>query len=99
MDASIGMQLAPVNKLEVYGGAGITYYFLDIDNGNVANEVGWLLEAGAEFKLAPRVGIFAEAIWRDVNGTVDNNRLSDIERNHVAIDLNGFTVNVGLVFR
>lgn len=92
VDVSIGIQLSPISVLDVYGGAGMTYYFLDSDRGSVDNEFGWLLEAGAEIKLSPRFGIFAEGVWRDVNGAVEGNHSGDI-------DLNGFTVNVGLVFR
>jgi hypothetical protein len=99
VDATIGLQWTPIDELQLYGGGGATYYFLDVDNGKVDDEVGWLLEAGAELTITSHLGVFGEAVWRNVEGTVENDHLDDINRHRADINLDGFTVNMGLVFR
>jgi hypothetical protein len=99
VDATVGLQWAPIDELELYGGGGATYYFLDTSEGQIDDEVGWLLEAGAELTIATHIGVFGEAVWRDVQGTVEGDRIGDINHHRADINLDGFTVNVGLVFR
>jgi hypothetical protein len=99
VDASVGLQWAPIDDLELYGGGGATYYFLDTRDGKVDDEVGLLLEAGVELTITSHIGVFGQAVWRDVRGTVEDDRIGDINRHRADINLDGVTVNVGLVFR
>lgn len=99
VDASVGVQTDVNDEVQLYAGAGVTYYFLDADNADLDDEVGWFLEAGAELRVGPRMAIFGEVLWRSVEGTVEGDDLGEIDTNKVDIDLDGITVNVGLVFR
>ncbi|MDD5706841.1 MAG: outer membrane beta-barrel protein [Kiritimatiellae bacterium] len=85
--------------IAIYAGGGATYTFLNVDGGgDVDDEVGWYAEAGLEIKLTDHLCIFGEAIWRDVEGTVENDDLDEITSD-VDLDLSGFGVNVGLLLR
>jgi hypothetical protein len=94
--ASSGYPANIIDELQLYAGGGATYYFLDADHGSIDDEVGWFLEAGAELAITSYMGVFGEAVWRSVEGTVDDD---DIDTDRVDIDLDGLAVNIGLIFR
>lgn len=96
VDAGVGLQVDVLEEVELYGGGGATYYFLDPDRGDMDDEVGWYLEAGVELAVAPHVAVFAEAVWRSVEGTVQD---GDVDLDRTNIDLDGMAVNVGIVLR
>lgn len=89
--------------------AGGTYWFLDSNVGNFADEVGWYLAGGFKSgRPAGGVGFFLEGIYRDVDGTLstdlgeldDIDDIDDIERaERVILDLSGVGVNLGVLFR
>jgi hypothetical protein len=94
VDLGLGLQMRPNESIEIYGGGGGTYYFMDSEYGNVDDEVGYYLQAGVELGVSEGVGLFAEAVWRHVEGSVDNgSQLEDSK-----IDLKGMAINIGLVF-
>lgn len=95
IDVGIGLQLQVTDLLEIYGGGGVTYYFVDSDYGKVDNEVGYYLQAGTELAVNEGFGVFAEAVWRRVEASLGNeNQVEDSK-----VDLKGMSVNLGLVFR
>jgi opacity protein-like surface antigen len=96
VDVGAGLQFNIMDELQIYGGGGVTYFFLDADNGSIDDEVGWFLEAGVELGITSYMAVFGEAVWRSVEGTVDDD---DIDTDRVDIDLDGLAFNVGLLFR
>ena len=87
-----------VEKLNVYAGGGIGYYFMDADRVDVDDEVGSFLNAGFELKGAEKkevvygqthLGLFAEAIYRFVEADAGSADFS----------LDGLGANVGLMIR
>ncbi|HEY8241187.1 MAG TPA: outer membrane beta-barrel protein [Kiritimatiellia bacterium] len=79
-------------------GAGGGYYFLDSDQGDIDDEIGWYASGGLDLKITPNVALFAEAVYRQVEGTAPDDQFEDIDGN-VDFSLNGAGVNVGLAFR
>lgn len=85
-------------------GAGATYYLLDSERAEVKDEVGFYGSFGAAFgdKVGPR--FFAEAVYRQAEGTLsfDPDDLGDLDDvdidDNVDIDLSGFSVNVGIAW-
>lgn len=85
-------------KLNVYAGGGIGYYFMDADGVDVDDEVGSFVNAGFELKGAEKkevvygqthLGLFAEAIYRFVEADAGSADFS----------LDGLGANVGLMIR
>jgi len=97
-DVGIGVQIEANDRVELYGGGGVSYYFLDSENGSIDDEVGWYLEAGTELGVSEDIGVFVEGVWRTVEGTVDDDA-DDVDFDDVTIDLDGVSVNLGVVFR
>jgi hypothetical protein len=93
VDLGLGLQMLPNESIEIYAGGGATYYFMDSEYGNVDDEVGYYLQVGTELGVSEGLGLFAEAVWRHVEGSVeDGGQLEDSN-----IDLKGMAVNFGLV--
>jgi len=90
-----------------YVGAGGTYFLLDAERGEVDDEVGFYVAGGLEFAREGGVGFFAEAIYRDVEATVDHDPndfcdLDDIDFDEIDdrdLDEGGIGVNAGLIWR
>jgi hypothetical protein len=96
LDAGVGLQLDLIDVIEIYGGVGATYYFMDIDGASIDDEIGWYLEAGVELTITKHASVFGEAVWRHVEGTIKDR---DIDRSRVDVNLEGLGFNVGIVFR
>lgn len=77
------------------GGAG--YYFLDSTWGDVDDEIGFYASGGLSLQLTEGISVFGEAIYRWVNGTVENDDFGDFESG-TDFDLDGIGINVGLLF-
>lgn len=97
VDLGLGLQTQNDEGLILYGGIGASYYFIDRETfDDVDDEYGWYLEAGIEFGFNEGLGVLIEGVWRRVEGDVDDEKgtlLSD-----TTIDLEGFSLNVGLLF-
>ena len=72
-----------------YAGAGFTYYFLDIEDGEIDNTTGWYAEAGFEFGNEHTRG-FVEAMWRTMDTSIALNAF-DANAN-----FEGFALNAGV---
>lgn len=79
-------------------GAGVSYLMLDVDRGEIDDEVGWYGSLGVDFASENSVGFFAEALYRAAEGTVDEDQ-DDLDFDRVDFDLDGFAANLGVVFR
>ena len=74
----------PVN---IYAGAGASYYFMDATDIDLDDATGWYAEAGLEF--GKNSHFFVEAMWRAVDTTASNGSVDE------DASLNGITGNVG----
>jgi hypothetical protein len=93
----------PDAKVRPYAGAGVGYYFLDTDLGEVNDEGGYYGILGLNFGNVDKASFFVEANYRRMEATVerDPDELSDFEGfdEDVDIDLDGLGFNVGVSWR
>lgn len=107
-EAGVKFNFNPTAGVNPYVGGGATYWLLDAERGEVDDEAGFYLEGGLEFARAgSAMGFFAEAIYRDVEATVnrdpqDFDDLDDVEFERIRrrdLDVGGLGVNAGLIWR
>ena len=79
-----------------YAGAGVGYYFFDTDDADIDDQVGFFPLVGLEIGLQ-RISVLVEARWLFLETDVDNAR--DDLANVTEADVDGFGVNMGLLFR
>jgi hypothetical protein len=79
-------------------GAGVSYFLLDSDLGEIDDEVGWYANAALDFASQGSVGFFLEGIYRSAEGEVNEDE-DDVDFDRVTFDLDGFAANAGVVFR
>ena len=93
----------PESKVRPYAGAGVGYYMLDSDFGDVNDEGGYYGLVGLGFGNPDKAQFFVEANYRRMEATVevDPDTVSDFEGfdENVGIDLDGLGFNVGVAFR
>ncbi len=98
--ADIGLFLSlPLGDtpLTLYVQGGATWYFLDSDAGDVDDEAGWYAGGGAEIELGSGIALFAEAQYRKLEYTAENDSADDLEENDV--DIKALTYAGGLLFK
>lgn len=79
-------------------GAGVSYFLLDSDLGEIDDEVGWYANAALNFASQGSVGFFLEGVYRSAEGEVTEDE-DDIDFDRVTFDLDGISANAGVVFR
>ena len=79
-----------------YVGAGVGYYLFDGSGPDLEDEVGFFPLAGLEIGLHS-VSILAEARWLFLEADIDG--AQEELRNLTEADVDGFGVNLGLLFR
>jgi hypothetical protein len=94
----------PESKVRPYAGAGLGYYMLDTDIGNVNDETGYYGIVGLQAGNPEKTNFFVEANYRRMEATVkvDPNSVSDLGEGlnpNVGVDLDGLGFNVGVAFR
>lgn len=90
--------LTPDSPVELYLGAGGSYYLLDTNVFGIDDEFGWYALVGLAIGGGEDGPAFLiEGLWRDVEGTVTDVG-NDVE-DEFALDLAGFAANAGIVFR
>lgn len=102
IEAGLRFDFAENEAFSPYVGGGASYYLLDTSEGDIDDEVGWYAVVGAEFARQPSgLGLMAEAIYRGVEATVteDSDGFPDHLHDDVNLNLDGFGVNAGLVWR
>lgn len=92
IDGGLKFNLLPEGKFNFYVGAGFTYYLMDSDFGEVDDETGYYGDAGIEFG-GDNTKFFIEAIWRDLDTTVDD------PGGDIHVDFSGIAANAGLNWR
>ncbi len=103
VEAGLVFNFAEDAPVSPYLGGGVGYYFLDTENFEIDDEVGFYAVAGLEFgRRGSGLGFMAEAIYRQMEGTVrdtEGSGLPDDFDEDVDIQLEGMGVNAGLVWR
>ncbi|HSW02786.1 MAG TPA: hypothetical protein VLI39_21660 [Sedimentisphaerales bacterium] len=83
-------------RIVAYVGAGGGYYLFDCDSEDLDDSVGFFPVVGAEIGFR-RLSVLAEARWLFLEADVDSAK--DELRNLQDADIDGFGVNLGLLFR
>lgn len=105
LEAGLRLDFAREERVNPFISGGFSYHLLDSDFGNVDDEFGWYAGGGVEIGAHQGVGFFAEAIYRDIDGSVeiDPDDFDDIDDldfdGNVPVDLTGLGANLGLVWR
>ena len=84
------------SQLGLYAMGGGSWYFLDADNVDVDDEIGWYAGGGVKLALGEGLAIFAEAQYRSLEWTAEGDDVNEIEDND--IDYSAMTYNAGLLF-
>jgi hypothetical protein len=92
LDGGLRFNILPTAAVNPYFGAGVTYYFLDSDQGQMDNETGIYGLAGLDFG-SKHTRFFVEAIWRKLDTTIS---LSSFD---VDAQLDGWAGNAGFNWR
>ena len=105
-EAGIIFHFAQGSNVSPYIGGGATYYLLDTNIGEVKDEAGFYVTGGIRVGGDNGgVGFLAEALYRNVEGSVkfDPDDFDDIDDvdfdDEFDLDLSGFAANIGVVFR
>jgi hypothetical protein len=105
LEAGLAFKFAETETFQPYVGGGAGYYLLDTSEGDIDDEVGYYAVLGADFTRASGLGFTVEGIYRNMEATVRNvgdptdpDDNTDID-DDVDIQLGGFGVNAGLVWR
>lgn len=95
-EAGVTYNFAPGANTQLYVGAGLSYYLLDPNEFDVGNEAGYYGLAGFTAGGGGNgPAFFAEAIYRSVEATVqDDSLVRDVD-----LDLSGLSLNLGVLFR
>jgi|SRR5687767_2783349 len=101
LEAGFVFPFAESANFNPYAGGGVSLVLLDIDGGEVNEELGFYGVLGAEFGDPDGVGFFAEAMYRQMEAKVrDDDDFDDVViRDEVETALSGFAVNGGVVWR
>jgi outer membrane protein len=99
-----GYRVPVSGKLQAYVGAGVAYAIIlrnhdaAVSNLQVHNNFGFALQAGAEYELTEKLGVFLDArqLWLSVNA---DGMLSGAVPVHARVTLNPTLVSVGVKFR
>ena len=92
VDGGLKFNFLPDKMVNPYAGLGVTYYFLDSNQGSIDNETGFYGEAGLDFGNED-VRFFVEAMWRKLDTSIS----VDTFTQDVAFD--GIDWNAGVVWR
>lgn len=102
IEAGVRFSFAPGSTFRPFIGGGASYFFLDSDFGEIADELGWYATAGATVGDGQGAEFFFEGTWRKARAEVrvDPEDLEDIDdinaEDRVSFDLDGFGVNAGV---
>ncbi len=101
VDAGIQINLAPRGPFNVWVEGGVSYFFIDTTRSglDVDDETGWHASIGSRFGSRTGANFFAEALYRSTEATVRRADRDDVDVDEdVAIDLDGFVVNAGILW-
>lgn len=98
----------PVGKRFIpYIGGGIGWHLLeaDVTVGEVTqhidldDEFGFYLVGGFNMELGENIAIYGEYLYRQVEGSLEDDHTSKLVKDAVLVDLGGFSINLGLLLR
>ena len=89
VDGGLKFKFLPNSKVNLYFGAGLTYYFMDTNLGTLDDEFTYYGEAGLQFG-GKSTKFFVEALWRSLDTTVDD------PSGDTDIDFSGVSANAGI---
>jgi len=102
VDAGLQFNFTPNGPFNAWIEGGFSYFFIDTtrEGIDVDDETGWHASIGSRFGSRQGANFFAEALYRSTEATLHRNRVNnDVNlRDEVAIDLDGFAVNAGLLW-
>ena len=102
LEAGLRFEIPAGDAVRPYFSAGVGYFLLDSDFGEVDDEVGYYGTFGLEFGDEEGTSFFAAATYRKVEGEVrlDPDQLDDIDdidiQDRATFDLDGVGANVGV---
>jgi opacity protein-like surface antigen len=100
LEAGLAFRFADTDRFSPYLGGGAGYYLLDTTEGDIDDEVGYYAVVGADFTTGGGLGLMVEGIYRNMEATVRGDLDDDPDvDDDVDIQLGGFGVNAGLVWR
>lgn len=102
LEAGLRFSFAPGSTFRPYLGGGGSYFLIDSDFGEIQDQLGYYLAAGATVGDGAGAEFFFEGVWRQASAEVevDPEDLGDIDDidvdNTPSFDIDGFGVNVGV---
>jgi len=69
VDGGLKFNFLPSSMVNPYAGLGVSYYFLDTNQGDIDNETGIYGEAGLDFG-GENARFFVEAMWRKLDTSI-----------------------------
>ncbi len=100
IDAGLQFNFQPSGPVNLWIEGGVSYFFIDTTRSglDVDDETGWHASLGSRFGSPGGANFFAEALYRSTEATVRRDR-DDVDLDEeVAIDLDGFAVNAGILW-
>ncbi len=91
VDGGLRVNLLPGGPINPYVGAGVTYYFLNTNQGDINNDTGFYGQAGLEFGKDTR--FFLETLWRKMDTRI---KLASFDRD---TRFDRFSANAGFAWR
>ena len=92
VDGGLKFNFLPTKTVNPYAGLGVTYYFLDTDQGDIDNETGLYGELGLDFGNE-KTRFFVEAVWRKLDTSISVNSLND------DVNFDGIDWHAGVTWR
>jgi hypothetical protein len=102
LEAGLRFSFAPGSSFRPYIGGGGSYFLIDSDFGEIQDQLGYYLAAGATVGDGEGADFFFEGVWRQASAEVevDPEDLGDIDDievdNTPSFDIDGFGVNIGV---
>ncbi len=97
VDVGLAYNFSRAAKANPYLGAGLSYVLLDSDLGEMPDELGYYGVLGVELEVHPKLAVFLEALYRQVDARIEGNDLQSFVK--VDVDLTGPGANFGLLYR
>ncbi len=87
IDFGLAVNLTRSQAVDLFVGAGGSYYYIDADQGNPDNQFGWYGLGRLEVPVQGSMNVFADVMYRGV------------EFEDINADLSGVAFSVGVIFR
>ena len=101
MDAGLQINFNQDGPFNVWIEGGVSYFFIDTTRAglDVDDETGWHASVGSRIGSRQGANFFAQALYRSTEATVRRADREDVVVDEdVAIDLDGFAVNAGILW-